>query len=197
MNLIASSKIKLNETEVSTILKWHENSTESKSRFGSANFVFPQEQILLNKIKKAENSGIEIVEFELEMLTGWMENALFPKLGQKTYLFPFEESVISKIDILAKSINAKKIKIQIYLSCRKMKLERKKNFERQESEELKLEYEKAAMKAIDEKISRLKIKLATLQKDREERKNRSIDQKIAASNKLKSELDIIRRQLKI
>ena len=196
MNLIASSKIILSENEVSTILKWHENSTDRKSRFGSVNFVFPQEQILLTKIKKAENSGIEIDEFELEMLTGWMENALFPKLGQKTYLFPFEESAISKIDILTKSINAKKIKIQKYLSSRKMDLERRENIEKWESEKLRLEYEKAALKAIDEKISRLNIKFARLQKDHEERKNRSIDEKIAASNKLKSELDIIRRQLK-
>ena len=196
MNLIASSKIKLNENEVSTILKWHENSTERKSRFGSATYIFPQEQILLNKIKKAEKSKVEIDEFELEMLTGWMENALFPQLGQETYLFPFEESAISKIEILSKSISAKKTKIQKYLYSKKMELERRENIERWEAEELRLEHEQAALKAIDEKISRLKIELASLQKDREERRNRSVDEKIAASNKLKSELDIIRRQLK-
>jgi len=196
MSPIAEIRIKLSTKDVEIILSWYENYLEKLSRYGSSAVIFPQEKILVNKIKNASDSKLTLDEFELESITDWMGKALFPKLGGKTYFLPSEETIMNKLNTAMSDLKKKNAEISSSYS------DEEKEMRKQEARQLAdyfineknrrkrlLEKNENEINEIDKKTQRINRNSGQVIQERENKKNRSIDAKIAPGNKLKSQLD--------
>lgn len=193
-------RFRLNITERNIIKKWHEITARKSKRHGGSEFIFPEESEILNKLSKVKNTHIEFSSYEIGIIFDWMDNALNPHPSQKLFLFPDEEPVYKKIISFIE-----KIKNEFEAQKNKKELDEKRSFavkladkliwQRKEKKRLK-ELEKQEIEKTDKKIQIILKRIGHLKAEETNRKKRSIEEKIAASNKLKSDLDEIRKKLK-
>ncbi len=88
---------KISPGEAETLLHWHELSRNRSQRFGGQDtYVFPQEAWLVNKLKAASADTL-YDELDLEIMLGWMTDALFPQPAAQAVYFPGEEALASKL----------------------------------------------------------------------------------------------------
>jgi len=88
---------KISPGEAATLLHWHELSRNRSQRFGGQDeYVFPQEAWLVNKLKTASKDTV-YDELDLEMMLGWMNDALFPQPAAQAVYFPGEEELAVKL----------------------------------------------------------------------------------------------------
>ncbi len=189
-------RIDFSPTEKNAILHWYENISEDKMHFGQSRYYLPSEESLVTKLK-AKETNIVINDNELRMIYGWMEKSLISNFGSSIVFLPGEESVFNKIKFLIKRIekeDRKKYKTSGRKRLRILKRFNKEKEAEEESERI-AELERIEIENIRKKLEEASKKIIEINKEKEYKKNRSIDDKIAATNKLKADLDEIRKQL--
>ncbi|HED10461.1 MAG TPA: hypothetical protein ENJ10_07215 [Caldithrix abyssi] len=93
-------EFKLSAGEAATLVRWYELSLNRSERYGGReSYVFPQEEWLVNKLKKPDASA-SFDELDLEMMLGWMKDALFPQPAANAVYFPGEEALALKLKAL-------------------------------------------------------------------------------------------------
>lgn len=205
LRIDVSTIVNFDKSETEVLLYWYDNSLEMGNRRGGSIITLPEEEYLVDKIKKSANKDIKLNEFDIEIIYGWIEKSFFPRMGKELILFPNEESTYRKIQVAADVILIKKKEQQEYDKQNFADYQRKhsvtswisaklKNIYK--SREQKLEKERLGLEELDRKIRNVALQLAPILEERRNKQNRSIDEKIAASNKLKSDLDEIRKKLK-
>ena len=205
LRIDVSTIVNFDKSEIDVLLYWYDNSLEMGNRRGGSIITLPEEEYLVDKIIKSANKDIKLNEFDIEIIYGWIEKSFFPRMGKELILFPNEESTYRKIQVAGDVILIKKKEQQEYDKQNFADYQRKhsvtswisaklKNIYK--SREQKLEKERLGLEELDRKIRNVALQLAPIMEERRNKQNRSIDEKIAASNKLKSDLDEIRKKLK-
>lgn len=82
--------------EATTILNWVEISNVRSERFGTSRYSFPQEEVVLERLRKM-NSESKYDEMDFEIIWGWMEKAVFPRIGDGGIYFPNEKELVGKL----------------------------------------------------------------------------------------------------
>lgn len=90
------AQISINRKEARIIINWYETVVIKASRYGTAEFIFPEEQIVIDKLKKCYGSTV-LDDYELQTVSGWMEKVVSQFPGQAEYYFPEEENLVRKI----------------------------------------------------------------------------------------------------
>jgi len=91
-----SLALSFNYHEAKILLNWFENSRGKGERFGSSRYEFPQEEILVEKLKNPMlHSFYE--PMDVEIMIGWMEKTLGPTVGSEKFYFPLEEEIFIKL----------------------------------------------------------------------------------------------------
>ena len=86
----------ITKKEAGIILGWYETTIEKASRFGSAEYIFPEEQMLVERLKKCYGKMF-LDEYEIQTVSGWMDKVLYQMPGQTEFYFPEEETLVQKI----------------------------------------------------------------------------------------------------
>jgi len=79
--------MKFSIEEKKQILLWYENVSQDQMHYGNGTVLFPQEGILINKLKK--NTDEQLSEYEINMIKDWMPNS--------KYLFGIELDLYNKL----------------------------------------------------------------------------------------------------
>ena len=169
--------LEITEEEKRTIVNWYEHIIEESSHFGKAQYIFPAEEHLIEKIKNNKETKINLHDFEIKFIINWMEHSLNSKYGPSVYFLPGEESVFEKIKHLVRRIEKDEEKLQ--------------------EQEKKAELEKSELDKLKIRIEQVSKKVSEIKRYTEDKKNRSIDEKISATIQLRIELDEMRKKLKI
>ena len=91
-----SVALSFNYHEAKVLLNWFENSRVKGERYGSSRYEFPQEEILVEKLKNPMlHSYYE--PMDVEIMVGWMEKTLGPSVGSEKFYFPLEEEIYKKL----------------------------------------------------------------------------------------------------
>jgi hypothetical protein len=91
-----SLALSFNYHEAKVLLNWFENSRIKGERFGSSRYEFPQEEILVEKLKNPMlHSFYE--PMDVEIMIGWMEKTLGPTIGNEKFYFPLEEEIFKRL----------------------------------------------------------------------------------------------------
>ncbi len=158
--------LELSDLEKRTVLNWYEHTLEDSSHFGQAQYVFPEEERLISKIKKSKSDKVKLCDFEIKIIFNWMEKSMLSKFGPAVYLLPGEESVFEKIKYLIQKIEEEE----------KNESEAREEQEREETlAGLEIEKLTLRLEAALKKVSEIKKIIA-------EKKDRSIDDKISADD---------------
>jgi hypothetical protein len=96
-------KIEFNRAEVELILEWIEKSLNRSNRFGGSQILFPEDAIILNKLRQ-DNGIYELSTGEIRYLADTMETAVHNQYGSAIYLFGLEKILYEKIVFLNNSI---------------------------------------------------------------------------------------------
>jgi len=88
--------LSFNYHEAKILLNWHENSNVRSERFGSSRYSFPQEELLVEKLKNPVLHNY-YEPMDIEIMMGWMEKSLQPGVGQEKFYFPLEEEIHDKL----------------------------------------------------------------------------------------------------
>ena len=198
MNIEISTTLELSNEERATRISWFENDLEKSANYGNSEISFPEEEILVAKIKESSNNVL-LSEFDINLILGWMDKSLFPKVGNRIHFLPHEETLYNKIHNAAKDILDQKKEQEKKLNSASN--QKKKSFairfaDKLFREKILKKKRENELKQLDQKIQDVAAKLAPFFEERNAKKNRSIDEKIAASQKLKSDLEEIRKKLK-
>ena len=198
MNIEISTTLELSNEERATLISWFENDLEKSANYGNSEISFPEEEILVAKIKESSNNVL-LSEFDINLILGWMDKSLFPKVGNRIHFLPHEETLYNKIHNAAKDILDQKKEQEKKLNSASN--QKKKSFairfaDKLFREKILKKKRENELKQLDQKIQDVAAKLAPFFEERNAKKNRSIDEKIAASQKLKSDLEEIRKKLK-
>ncbi len=205
MKIDISTIVVFDKPEIDVLISWYKNAYEKESRYGGSSIVLPEEEFLINRIKQSENIDLKIDEFDIEIIYDWIEHSFFPQLGTELTFFPNEESTYRKIQLSAEIILLKKKEQEEIDKQNAPIIERKRSIKTWISNKLKKisrekaqkhEKEKFELEILDRKIKNVAVQLAPLMDEKNKKKNRPIDEKIAASNQLKTELDELRKKLK-
>ncbi|MCB0281565.1 MAG: hypothetical protein H6627_05295 [Calditrichae bacterium] len=90
------SQISINKQEARIILTWYDTVVGKASHYGTAEYVFPEEQLVVDKLKKClGNTSLD--HYELQTVIGWMDKVISQFPGQAEYYFPEEEALVQKI----------------------------------------------------------------------------------------------------
>ena len=154
--------LSFNYHEAKVLLNWYENAITKGERFGASRYSFPQEEILIEKLKNPMlHSNYD--PMDIEIMLGWKEKSLGPGIGEDKFYFPLEEEIYNKLKRAReqskqsvkkeRSINEKKLKnekekqinsrqqlLQDRIKAKKKKLEGEKISERIKSHLQKLIY---------------------------------------------------------
>jgi hypothetical protein len=87
-----TSNITFNSEETQVILNWYENAKMRSERFGSSRYYFPEEEIVLFKLKSLRDQQFDPIDTEI--IQGWMEKAI----GISGIYFPQEKELLEKIN---------------------------------------------------------------------------------------------------
>ena len=88
--------LSFNYHEAEVLLNWYENSRVRSERFGSSRYDFPQEELLIEKLKNPVLHS-HYDPMDVEIMVGWMEKSLGPGIGEKKFYFPLEEEIYKKL----------------------------------------------------------------------------------------------------
>lgn len=89
--------ITLSKHEARIALGWYENHIKKYARKGGSHIIFPEEEIVLFKLKNIdEQTKFDL--FDVEIIHGWMVKNLTPLPAKQTYYFDEEVSVVEKIE---------------------------------------------------------------------------------------------------
>ncbi len=88
--------ITFNYVEANIILNWFELANVKSERFGSSRYYFPQEEVVVQKLRKMnEASRYDAIDFEI--IWGWMEKVVYPRVGEGGVYFPNEKEIVDKL----------------------------------------------------------------------------------------------------
>jgi hypothetical protein len=90
------AEISINKKEARIILNWFETAVGKASHYGTAEYIFPEEQLVIDKLKKCIGSTT-LDDYELQTISGWMEKVVTRFPGQAEYYFPDEDALVQKI----------------------------------------------------------------------------------------------------
>jgi len=91
-----SDLVKITRREAKVLLNWYDTAIAKASHYGSAQYVFPDEDSLVNKLKNTQ-SQVYIDSYEIDTIMGWMEKAMGVTPGQAEYYFPDEQKLVEKL----------------------------------------------------------------------------------------------------
>lgn len=96
--------ITFNYIEANIILNWFEIANVRSERFGSSRYFFPQEEVVVQKLRRMDPAS-KYDDIDFEILWGWMERAVFPRLGDGGIYFPNEEETVNKLHEFRKKVD--------------------------------------------------------------------------------------------
>ena len=91
--------------ETAIILNWFETALQKSTRFGPNHYIFPEEEILVNRLK-SNNEEMYLDELDLQIINGWMEKSVMPFPGTLEVYFPGEELLVKKLNQAKKNSSA-------------------------------------------------------------------------------------------
>jgi hypothetical protein len=89
--------------EAGIILNWYDTALQKYTRFGSTQYAFPEEEILV-KLLKTEKDEIILDDLDLQIIYCWMEKTVMPYPGLSEIYFPGEDNLVKKIKKLKREI---------------------------------------------------------------------------------------------
>ncbi len=96
--------LRLTKNEADILLNWHSIQKRKYERYGSAEYIFPQEEWLLNNLKNQPEEKV-FDEMDLEVFLDWMHKATQPLPGNNPIYFQDEDSLIIKLRKAEETLN--------------------------------------------------------------------------------------------
>ncbi|MBL8026672.1 MAG: hypothetical protein JNL74_09695 [Fibrobacteres bacterium] len=160
------NSIELSQKEIEVINSWYEYSRDDSQHYGDGLATFPQEQVVSDKLNNG-NPVKEFSDYEITLIHGWMEESVSRGYGGNTVLIGEERSLFAKFSSIMKSLD-----------------ERNKTF----------------TETIPKSETKIQTPAKTVTKQappkQEESKATSPDDKIAAAQKLRNEMEEIKKTYK-
>ena len=104
--------LRLTKKEADILLKWHSIQKRRYQRYGSSEYIFPQEEWLINSLKNYPEEK-EFDDMDLEIFLDWMHHATQPLPGNNPIYFPEENSLILKLENAEKAVEDKKSEMPV------------------------------------------------------------------------------------
>ena len=99
--------LKLNPAEKRAILSWHEYMREDSQHYGDGLTDFPQEELVVHKLKESKTGEISFSDDQIDILADWMENSVKGKYGNAAILMGEEKRIYEEIQRMKKDLDAK------------------------------------------------------------------------------------------
>jgi hypothetical protein len=85
--------VKISSNHFDIILSWYEYATEDSFHYGGSQLIFPEESLLIEKLKSPKNGEITLSDIEIEHICEWMHTTIHRKYGDAKYLVGNEKDI--------------------------------------------------------------------------------------------------------
>lgn len=90
--------------EITAVRSWYECAKENVLPLGGFNPLLPLEQALARKLLLHENENCSFSETEIELISGWMNRALYGRYRNDESLFGYERRACIKVKTVMRSL---------------------------------------------------------------------------------------------